>query len=122
MVNNMTFRRAFSLWLAITLLVGHARGVDFVFQYDDPAGFGFFDPTIRPGDTISLGERRRAAMEAAGDIWGKLIRPAYFGEEIVVRAKFDDLGASKLASADPHYYYSDFGSTNPLYQGDTNYP
>jgi hypothetical protein len=89
---------ALSLFLAAALLVGKAKAVDFVFHYDDPAGFGFFDPTIRAGDTITLGERRRAAMQAAGDIWGKLIRPSYFGEEIVVRAKFDDIGASKLAS------------------------
>ena len=60
-------------------------------------------------------------MEAAGDIWGRLIRPSYFGEEIVVHALFDPLDGD-LAKAKPHYFYSDFGSSNSQYQSDTNYP
>jgi hypothetical protein len=45
-----------------------------VFFYDDPAGFGFFDPTILSGDTISVGERRRAAMEADGELYRQASR------------------------------------------------
>ena len=122
MANIMTSRAALIVWLAATLLVGRTRAVDIVFQYDDPAGFGFYDGTIPSIGSPSLGEQRRAAMEAAGDIWGRLIRPSYFGEEIAVRAKFDPLGGSTLASAKPHYFYSDFGSSSPQYQSDTNYP
>jgi hypothetical protein len=122
MIRNTKTAGVLAILLVAILLRDKAHAVDFVFHYDDPAGFGFFDPTIRIGDIISLGERRRAAMEAAGAIWGRLIRPSYFGEEIVVHAKFDDLGAGKLASADPNFYYSDFGSSNPQYQGETNYP
>ncbi len=122
MVGRMQVSRAFFAWSAMVLLATPVRAVDFVFQYDDPAGFGFFDPTILPMDTVSVGERRRAALEFAGDIWGRLIRPSYFGEEIVVRAKFDPLAAGTLASAKPHYFYSDFGSSSPQYQAETNYP
>jgi hypothetical protein len=65
---------ALVLCLAITLSVGQAQAVDFVFFYDDPAGFGFFDPTILSGDTISVGERRRAAMEADGELYRQASR------------------------------------------------
>jgi autotransporter-associated beta strand protein len=118
----MRTANAVCAFLSVILLAGRAHAVDFVFQYDDPAGFGFYDPTILPADTISVGERRRAALEAAGAIWGRLIRPAYFGEQITVRAKFDERDPSDLATAKPHFFYSDFGSSSPQYQGDTNYP
>lgn len=96
--------------------VRDARAVDFVVDFDDPVGTGFFDPVTGPA--------RRQAMQAAVDVWGKLIRPSYIGEEILVSAKFDSfpVGSTTLAAAKPSYLYSDFGSSNPQYLIETNYP
>lgn len=103
------------LWCQV-ILATPARAIDFFFLYDDAPGTGFLDPV--------LGQQRRDALQAAGDVWGRLIRPAYEGEEITVRSKFDsyDPGSTTLASAAPHFYYSDFDSSSLQYVSDTNYP
>ena len=80
----MTMIRQGSLLVLViilcALLPGPARAIDFLFLYDDPAGQGFLDPT--------QGAVRRAALEEAGEIWGRLIPSAYEGEIVEVRAKF----------------------------------
>jgi autotransporter-associated beta strand protein len=101
----------------VVLAASSARAVDFTFDYSEEApDTGFNDPTF--------GEERREALEYAADIWGRLMRPAYPGEEVTVRAKFDayEPGSTDLASAKPHYFYSDFGSSSPAYVPNVNYP
>src|SRR6476661_7319241 len=93
------------------------RAVNFAFDYSgDMPGEGFLDPV--------LGPQRRAAMEYAGDIWGSLIRSSYAGETIRVSAAFGTypVGSDTLASALPGFCYDNFGSSNPLYQANVNYP
>src|SRR5690349_6379769 len=99
---------------ALLIMASDARAVDVRFLFDDPDGTGLFDPVLGPA--------RQQAIQAAADVWGKLIRPSYLGEEILVRAKFDSLSAGTLASAKPSHLYSDFGSSSPQYLIETNYP
>ncbi|HEY3393503.1 MAG TPA: autotransporter-associated beta strand repeat-containing protein [Lacipirellulaceae bacterium] len=101
---------------AVMLLVAPARAIDFLFFYDDPDGQGFLHPT--------QGEIRRAALEEAGEIWGRLIPSTYEGETVEVRASFGayPAGSTTWASASPNYFYSDFDSSNPAYQEEVNYP
>ncbi len=108
--------------LIAALSLSRARAVDFTFDYStEEPNEGFNDPV--------LGPQRKQALEFAANIWGRLIRPAYpgengTGEEITIRATFDsyDPGSSTLASAKPHYYYSDFASSSPAYVPNVNFP
>ncbi|MCI0332194.1 MAG: autotransporter-associated beta strand repeat-containing protein [Planctomycetes bacterium] len=110
-------RTAIVISLAALLFLSPAAcAVEFFFIYDDAAGTGFLDPV--------LGQQRRDALAFGADIWGRLIRSAYEGETIHVHAKYESYppGSNTLAQAGPNFYYSDFGSSNPAYVIDTNYP
>ena len=85
------------------LTVTSASAVNFQFFYDDAPGTGFLDTT--------LGAERQKALAEAAAIWGRLIMSSHAGETIVVRASFEALASTTLASASANFHYSEFSSS-----------
>lgn len=99
--SNLDYRQV-DLTLALFEDLGWPRGTsNIVVQYTDPAGTGFFHP--------SLGNQRRAAFEAAVAAWAALLRSQI---PINVEAGFDDLpcgsDGATLAQAGAQFIYADF--------------
>lgn len=117
--------RAFAQRLAMprpATAVAGGSGSVFELIYVDPPGFGFFDNTPRaavignPGTT--LGEQRRAVLEAAANIWATWLDSPL---PLRVEASFIDLGCTSGAAgvAGPSAMLRNF-SNAPLL--DTPYP
>ncbi len=101
--------------LVLLMLPCAARAIDFVFNFTDPDGQGFNDPVKGP--------QEQAAIIAAGAKLGHLIQSTYLGETVTVNvSSFSDSTSTVLASAKPASYYGNFGSSDPRYQSDTQYP
>jgi hypothetical protein len=76
------------LWLVSTPVHPATIGFDFVFA--DAPGVGFRDPII--------GAPARAALRAAGRLWGERLLASHPGETITVRADFDIAARTALIS------------------------
>jgi len=92
-------------------------------SYDQANGIGFFSPEPSPvAGHASLGELRRATFIAAANYVGSLVSPAYAGETIRIQVGFTNIAGATIANAGPLGYTNNFGSTNPRYLPDTDYP
>jgi len=92
-------------------------------SYDQANGVGFFDPSPSPEPGYgSIGELRRAVFTAAANYVSTLFTPTYAGEMIRVNAAFTNLGTSTVGNGAPAGFTNNFGSSNPAYKPNVEYP
>ncbi|MEP4171522.1 MAG: PA domain-containing protein [Luteolibacter sp.] len=97
------------MFCALALASPALEGAEFVFVNKDGPGEGLNDTTVVApvgGNTATtLGGQRLAALQRAGEIWGRYLVSSV---PIRVEVEFDALGASTLASAGPITVESNF--------------
>ncbi len=88
-----------------TITVASRPTIEFVVNYTDSPGEGFFDP--------QRGSQRRAAFEYGLGIWSNALAKAYEGERITVSASMDPMGGSAnwavFGWGGPNYLRWNFG-------------
>ncbi len=92
-------------------------------SYDQANNVGFFDPAASPEAGFgSIGELRRTVFTAAANYVSSLFTPAYVTEVIRVKVAFTNLGTQTVGNGGTIGYTNNFGSTNPKYQANVDYP
>ncbi len=117
MLSCTTPMRAGAVLAVMVCFLAGASGVTFVIDNIDDPGEGFNDPV--------LGAQRLSALTYAANIWGGLLRDAYSGQTITIRAQMDPMGGSSssaiLGGASPLTIYHDFTSSDPDFVPETWY-
>ena len=92
-------------------------------SYDQANNVGFFDPAASPvAGYGSIGELRRTVFTAAANYVSSLFSPAYVTEVIRAKAAFTNLGTQTVGNGATIGYTNNFGSANPKYRRDVEYP
>ena len=92
-------------------------------SYDQANNVGFFDPAASPvAGYSSIGELRRTVFTAAANYVGSLFSQAYVTEVVRVKAAFTNLGLQAVGNGGTIGYTNNFGSTNPKYKTNVDYP
>ena len=114
---------AAALSLVVSSTLQAAVAVVPLYSVDPADGFNSTVVTNHPiHGTIELGQLRRKVFQAGADYVGSLFDPSYPGEQIRVLLKMEPLANGTLGTGGAASFTNGFGSTNPKYHANVNYP